>query len=63
MLKQCLQIGVKNLVDKLKTDTIEIPVVACGGGAFLLPTKISGASEVIFPENMEVANAFGAYIN
>ncbi len=61
-VKQQIQFTIEKLVDKLKTDSKEIPVVVCGGGAFLLPKKISGASEVIFPEHMEVANAFGACI-
>ncbi|MEX0313458.1 MAG: hydantoinase/oxoprolinase N-terminal domain-containing protein [Allomuricauda sp.] len=61
-VKQQIQFTIEKLVDKLKTDAKEIPVVACGGGAFLLPKNINGASEVIFPEHMEVANAFGACI-
>jgi len=52
----------EKLVDKLKTDSQDIPVIACGGGAFLLPKKIEGASKVLFPEHLEVANAFGACI-
>lgn len=46
----------------MKTDAKEIPVIACGGGSFLLPKTIGGASNVIFPEHLEVANAFGACI-
>lgn len=57
-----IKITIEKLVDKLKTDSQQIPVIACGGGAFLLPKTIEGASEVIFPEHMEVANAFGACI-
>ena len=57
-----IQSAIEKLVDKLKTDAKEIPVIACGGGAFLLPKKINGASKVLFPEHMEVANAFGASI-
>lgn len=60
--KARIQEAIEKLVDKLKTDSKDIPVVACGGGAFLLPTIIQGASEVLFPEHMEVANAFGACI-
>jgi len=61
-VQEQIKIAIEKLVDKLKTDAQEIPVIACGGGAFLLPKTIAGASEVIFPENMEVANAFGACI-
>ena len=62
LVKNQIQISIEKLVDKLKTDSKEIPVIACGGGAFLLPKKIEGASKVIFPEHLEVANAFGACI-
>ncbi|SEC00856.1 N-methylhydantoinase A/oxoprolinase/acetone carboxylase, beta subunit [Tenacibaculum sp. MAR_2009_124] len=60
---EAIQNQIENLVDKLKTDSKDIPVIACGGGAFLLPNNIKGASEVIFPKHMEVANAFGACIS
>jgi N-methylhydantoinase A/oxoprolinase/acetone carboxylase beta subunit len=61
-VKNVIQIEIEKLVDKLKTDAKDIPVIACGGGAFLLPKNINGASEVLFPEHLEVANAFGACI-
>ncbi|WP_242202140.1 hydantoinase/oxoprolinase family protein [Aestuariivivens insulae] len=62
LVKEQIRIAIEKLVDKLKTDSKEIPVVACGGGAFLLPKEIEGASEVLFPQHLEVANAFGACI-
>ena len=62
LVKEQIQLSIEKLVDKLKTDPKEIPVIACGGGAFLLPKKIAGASRVLFPEHLEVANAFGACI-
>ncbi len=62
LVKEQIQLSIEKLVDKLKTDSKEIPVIACGGGAFLLPKQIEGASEVLFPEHLEVANAFGACI-
>ncbi len=61
-VKLILQSEIEKLVDKLKTEAVDIPVIACGGGAFLLPKNILGASEVLFLEHMEVANAFGACI-
>ena len=61
-VKHQIKSTIEELVDKLKTNSTEIPVIACGGGAFLLPKEINGASKVIFPENLEVANAFGACI-
>jgi N-methylhydantoinase A/oxoprolinase/acetone carboxylase beta subunit len=62
LVKEQIQLSIEKLVDKLKTDPKEIPVIACGGGAFLLPKKIEGASRVLFSEHLEVANAFGACI-
>lgn len=62
LVKEQIQLAIEKLVDKLKTDYKEVPVIACGGGAFLLPKEIEGASNVIFPEHLEVANAFGACI-
>lgn len=61
-VKHQILLSIEKLVDQLKTDSKEIPVVACGGGAFLLPKEIKGASKVLFPEHLEVANAFGACI-
>lgn len=61
-VKEQIQLKIEDLVDKLKTEAKLVPVIACGGGAFLLPKSINGASEVLFPENREVANAFGASI-
>ena len=62
LVKHQIQLSIEMLVDKLKTDSKKIPVIACGGGAFLLPKEIEGASEVVFPKHLEVANAFGACI-
>jgi len=61
-VEEQLQFTIERLVEKLKTNAQEIPVIACGGGAFLLPKVIAGASEVVFTEHMEVANAYGASI-
>lgn len=62
LTKKSIQEAIEKLVDKLKTEAKDVTVIACGGGAFLLPTNIQGTSKVIFPEHMEVANAFGACI-
>ena len=62
LVKEQIRLSIEKLVDKLKTDSKEIPVIACGGGAFLLPKEIEGVSKVLFPKHLEVANAFGACI-
>jgi len=61
-VKTNIQLEIEKMVDKLKTEAKDIPVIACGGGAFLLPKEIAGASKVLFPMYMEVANALGACI-
>ncbi|MEO3873968.1 hydantoinase/oxoprolinase family protein [Nonomuraea sp. B12E4] len=49
-------------VDRMSLGKTDRPLVAVGGGAFLLPDRIPGASRVIRPEHAEVANAVGAAI-
>jgi N-methylhydantoinase A/oxoprolinase/acetone carboxylase beta subunit len=49
-----------DLVDRMKTSAGELPVIAVGGGAFLVPDSLPGVSEVIKVEHAGVANAVGA---
>ena len=49
-------------IDRLKFNSDDIPLVLVGGGHFLINDQITGASEVIRPENGEIANAIGAAI-
>jgi len=49
-------------IDRMKTESGDVPVIAVGGGAFLVPDTIKGVSEVIHVENAGVANAVGAAI-
>jgi len=46
--------------DQMKTSAEDVPLVAVGGGAFLIPETVPGASEVLRVENAGVANALGA---
>ncbi len=46
--------------DQMKTSAEDVPLIAVGGGAFLIPEKVLGASEVLRVENAGVANALGA---
>jgi N-methylhydantoinase A/oxoprolinase/acetone carboxylase beta subunit len=46
--------------DQMKTSADDVPLIAVGGGAFLIPEQIVGASEVLRVENAGVANALGA---
>lgn len=49
-------------VDRMKTEAAAQPLVAVGGGSFLVPADIPGISEVIRVEHADVANAVGAAI-
>lgn len=51
---------VTNSFDQMKTSAEDVPLIAVGGGAFLIPERIAGASEVLRVENAGVANALGA---
>ena len=53
---------VANAIDRMKTEAGDVPVIAVGGGAFLVPETIAGVSEVIHVDHGEVANAVGAAI-
>lgn len=49
-------------VDRMKTDAAPVPLLAVGGGAFLVPDELAGVSEVLRPKHAAVANAVGAAI-
>ena len=49
-------------VDRMKTDAAPVPLIAVGGGCFLVPDKLPGVSEVVHVEHQAVANAVGAAI-
>ncbi|OIH82838.1 hydantoinase subunit beta [Arthrobacter sp. UCD-GKA] len=49
-------------VDRMRTSSELVPVVAVGGGAFLVPDVMDCASEVVRPDHPGVANAIGAAI-
>jgi N-methylhydantoinase A/oxoprolinase/acetone carboxylase beta subunit len=49
-------------VDRMKTDAAPLPLIAVGGGCFLVPDKLPGVSDVVHVEHQAVANAVGAAI-
>jgi N-methylhydantoinase A/oxoprolinase/acetone carboxylase beta subunit len=49
-------------VDRVKTDAREVPLIAVGGGAFLVPERLPGVSRVVHVAHQGVANAVGAAI-
>ena len=49
-------------IDRMKTEAGDIPLIAVGGGAFLIPAMLPGVSRVIHVEHGDCANAVGAAI-
>jgi N-methylhydantoinase A/oxoprolinase/acetone carboxylase beta subunit len=49
-------------VDRMKTEAGDVPLLAVGGGSFLIPDQVEGCSAVIRVEHYAVANAVGAAI-
>ncbi|CCE76343.1 hydantoinase/oxoprolinase N-terminal domain-containing protein [Clavibacter nebraskensis] len=53
---------VADVVERMRTSSAPLPVVAVGGGSILLPESLEGLGRVHRPENFAVANAVGAAI-
>ncbi|MGH7040017.1 MAG: hydantoinase/oxoprolinase N-terminal domain-containing protein [Stellaceae bacterium] len=53
---------IEDAVDRIKTEAADLPLVAVGGGAFLVPEKLAGVSQVIRVPHGAFANAVGAAI-
>jgi N-methylhydantoinase A/oxoprolinase/acetone carboxylase beta subunit len=49
-------------IDRMKTEAGDAPLVAVGGGAFLVPEKLTGVSKIIRVPFGDCANAVGAAI-
>lgn len=47
-------------IDRMKLSQSAQPVIVVGGGSVLVPTALEGVSEVVRPDNFDVANAIGA---
>lgn len=50
----------ERVIDQMKTSADPIPVIFVGGGSFIAPDQLEGASKVIKPPFFQVANAVGA---
>ncbi|MBT4186032.1 MAG: hypothetical protein HOE14_02370 [Gemmatimonadales bacterium] len=57
-----MQDSLAEAVDRLKIRPEDVPLVAVGGGSFLVEQHLPGTSEVVMPDNGPVANAIGAAI-
>jgi len=53
---------IEDSVDRMKTEAGDLPLIAVGGGAFLVPHRVIGISEVIHVPHGDCANAVGAAI-
>jgi N-methylhydantoinase A/oxoprolinase/acetone carboxylase beta subunit len=53
---------IEDAVDRMKTEAGDVPLVAVGGGAFLVPDRLAGVGEVIRVPYGDCANAVGAAI-
>jgi hypothetical protein len=49
-------------VDRMKTEAGDVPLLAVGGGSFLIPDLVEGCSDVVRVAHHAVANAVGAAI-
>ena len=49
-------------IDRMKTEAGDVPLIAVGGGAFLIPDRMTGVSKVIHVQHGDCANAVGAAI-
>jgi N-methylhydantoinase A/oxoprolinase/acetone carboxylase beta subunit len=49
-------------IDRMKTEAGDVPLIAVGGGAFLIPERLPGVSRVIHVPHGDCANAVGAAI-
>lgn len=65
MLKDALRIAdeyITDAVDRIKLARGSLPLVVVGGGSVLVPDELEGVTEVVRPDNHDVANAIGAAI-
>ncbi len=54
------QAMIEDAVDRMKTDAGDVTLIAVGGGAFLVPDRLAGISEVVRVPHGDCANAVGA---
>lgn len=58
--KKVLKDKIERVIDQIKVSPEPLPVLLVGGGAFISPLELKGASKVIRPPFAGVANAIGA---
>ena len=60
--REVVEARIAEAVDRMKPDARERPLLAVGGGAFLVPSRLEGISETVNVPHAGVANAVGAAI-
>jgi N-methylhydantoinase A/oxoprolinase/acetone carboxylase beta subunit len=53
---------IEETIDRMKTEAGDVPLIAVGGGAFLVPDALEGVSKVVRVPHGDCANAVGAAI-
>jgi N-methylhydantoinase A/oxoprolinase/acetone carboxylase beta subunit len=53
---------IESAIDRMKSRAGDVPLIAVGGGAPLIPDSLAGVSEIITVDHHDVANAVGAAI-
>lgn len=53
---------IEDAVDRIKIEAGDQPLIAVGGGAFLVPDRLAGVSQVVRVAHGDCANAVGAAI-
>ncbi len=53
---------IEDAIDRMKTEAGDVTLIAVGGGAFLVPDRLAGVSEVVRVPHGDCANAVGAAI-
>jgi N-methylhydantoinase A/oxoprolinase/acetone carboxylase beta subunit len=56
------KVAFEDYLDRMKPDAGDVTFIAVGGGAFLVPDRVEGASRVVRVEHGDCANAVGAAI-
>src|SRR5579875_350893 len=49
-------------IDRVKTSSVAVPVIAVGGGSIMIPDRLPGVAVIVRPEHFDCANAIGAAI-
>lgn len=55
-----VKIKLERVIDRMRTSPDPLPVLLVGGGSFISPLELRGASQVLRPPYYQVANAIGA---